>query len=112
MKKHTLLLTIIISLLTVANVQAESGGMGGMHLSKAEDKAKAVDTTVHHSFRGSALHENAANAHRLAAEQHKKAAAMYRKNVDLQAEEHANAAISFSIDAMGATAATKAILHH
>jgi len=114
MKKHTLLLTIVISLLTVANAQAESGGMGGMHLSKAEDKAKAkaVDTTVHHSFRGSALHENAANAHRLAAEQHKKAAAMYRKNVDLQAEEHANAAISFSIDAMGATAATKAILHH
>ena len=110
MKKNTLLLTIIISLLTVANVQAESGGMGGMHLSKAKDKA--IDTTVHHSFRGSSLHETAANAHALAAEHHKKAATLYRKNADLKAEEHANAAISFSIDAMGATAATKAILHH
>jgi len=107
MKLNILASTIIISLLTIANAQAESGGMGGMHLSKA----KAIDTTVHHKFRGSSLHETAANAHTLAAEHHKKAAEMYRKSNDESAEQHAEAAISFSIDAMGATAATKAILH-
>ncbi len=107
MKINILASTIIISLLTIANAQAESGGMGGMHLSKA----KAIDTTVHHRFRGSSLHETAANAHTLAAAQHKKAAEMYRKGNDAGAEEHADAAISFSVDAMGATSATKAILH-
>ncbi len=109
MKLNILASTIIISLLTIANAQAESGGMGGMHLSKS--KGDAIDTTVHHRFRGSSLHETAANAHTLAAEQHKKAADMYRKSHDGNAEKHAEAAISFSIDAMGATSATKALLH-
>ena len=109
MRINILASTIIISLLTIANAQAESGGMGGMHLSKG--KGVTIDTTAHHKFRGSSLHENAANAHALAAAQHKKAAEMYRKNADESAEQHADAAISFSIDAMGATAATKSILH-
>ena len=110
MKKNILASTIIISLLTIASAQAETGGKGGMHLSKDKD-ATAIDTTAHHKFRGSSLHETAANAHMLAAEHHKKAAAMYRNNADEKAVQHAKAAISFSIDAMGATAATKAILH-
>jgi len=109
MKLNILASTIIISLLTIANAQAESGGMGGMHLSKG--KGAVIDNTAHHKFRGSSLHETAANAHTLAAEHHKKAADMYRKSNDSSAEQHAEAAISFSIDAMGATAATKAILH-
>ena len=105
MKKLTLATTVVISLLTAASVQAQTGGKGGMHLPK-----ETKDTIAHHKYEGSSLHEAAASAHSLAAKHHKKAAAMYRKNADSNAVEHAETAISSSNDAMAATDATKDIL--
>lgn len=101
MKKYILASTLIISLLTVAIAQAETGGKGGMHVPKP---------TAHHKNKGSSLHETAANKHSMAAKHHKKAAAMYRKDADSNAVKHAQTAISASNDAMAATEATKGIL--
>lgn len=105
MKNSILASMAIISLLTVASAQAESGDKGRMRLSE-EDKG----TATHHTLRGSQVHEAAASAHSLAAKHHSIAAAMYRKNADSNAVEHAEKAITFSDDAAKATKATKAIL--
>lgn len=102
MKKFILASTIIIALLTAANVRGETGGAGGMRM---------LDTTTeHHRFKGSSLHEAAASAHSKAAKHHKKAAAMYRKESDANAVSHAKAAIATSNDAAAASEATKEIL--
>lgn len=101
MKQFIQASTIIIALLTVANVQAETGGAGGMHMPR---------NTEHHRLKGSSLHENAANYHTNAAKHHRKAAAMYRKENDSSAVTHAEAAILASSDAFKATEDTKQIL--
>ena len=107
MKKLILASTITAALLTVTGVQAATGGDSGMTLNK---KAKAPNTTVHHTMQGSALHENAADAHSRAAAHHKKAADAYRKKQDQSAIRHAKKAIFASGEAAIHTEETKDIL--
>jgi len=98
--------TIVTALLITANVQAQTGGAGGMH--KVEPSVR--DPAGHHRLKGSSLHENAANYHKVAAKHHKIAAAKYRRAKDLVAVDHAILAIGASEDAARATEATKGIL--
>jgi len=97
---------MVTILLTTANVQAETGGAGGMHQVVPAGK----DTAGHHRLKGSSLHENAANYHKVAAKHHKIAAAKYRRAKDLVAADHAILAIGASENAARATEATKSIL--
>ena len=103
MKKSILASMVILSLVAITSAQAA----GEMRLSTEEAENT---TTQHHTLRGSQLHEAAASAHSIAAKHHSIAAAMYRKNSDSNAVEHAEKAITFSDDATKATESTKSIL--